>query len=67
MISIVVNGEKVQMRDEVNIEDMITLLGYKEKSFAVAINNTFVPLDEYRECKIKDGDSIEILAPMVGG
>jgi sulfur carrier protein len=46
---------------------MITLLGYKEKSFAVAINNTFVPLDEYRECKIKDGDSIEILAPMVGG
>jgi len=67
MIEVVVNGEKSEIKEDLNIDEMIAVLGYKEKSFAVAINNTFVPLSEYKECKIKDGDLIEILAPMVGG
>ncbi|MGB1226763.1 MAG: sulfur carrier protein ThiS [Poseidonibacter sp.] len=67
MIEIIVNGEKKEVKEDTNIKEMIEVLGYKEKSFAVALNGTFVALKKYEETKIKMNDEIEILAPMVGG
>lgn len=67
MIKIIVNGEKKEVKEDTNIKEMIEVLGYKEKSFAVALNGTFVALKKYEETKIKMNDEIEILAPMVGG
>jgi len=67
MIDIVVNGEKQMLKTETNIKEMVEHLGYEEKSFAVAVNGTFVSLKEYEKTTIKKGDVIDILAPMVGG
>ncbi len=67
MIEIVVNGEKQSIKKECNIKDMVDALGYEHNSFAVAINGTFVSLKEYKKTEIKAGDTIDILAPMVGG
>jgi len=67
MIEIIVNGEKQEVKKDINIKEMIETLGYKEKSFAVAVNGTFVALKKYEETEIKVDDEIEILAPMVGG
>ena len=67
MIEIVVNGEKERLKEETTIKEIVASLGYQEKSFAVAVNGTFVPLKEYEQKMIKNGDVIDILAPMVGG
>jgi len=67
MVQIVVNGEKKEVKENINIKEMINSLGYKDKSFAVALNGTFVELKKYEDTKIKMSDEIEILAPMVGG
>lgn len=67
MIEISINGEKKSLDKELNIQEMIDQLGYEDKSFAVAINGTFVPLKLYETTKIKSKDTVDILAPMVGG
>ncbi len=67
MIEIIVNGEKKSLKKESNIKEMVETLGYEHNSFAVAINGTFVSLKEYKKTEIKSGDTIDILAPMVGG
>jgi len=67
MIEIVVNGEKKSIEKNLNIRQMIDILGYKESSFAVALNGTFVSIKAYEKTEIKNSDIIDILAPMVGG
>ena len=51
----------------VNVGQMIEALEYKVKGFAVAVNTTFVPIATYDETIIKEGDTIDILAPVQGG
>lgn len=67
MIGIIVNGEKKSVKKECNIKEMVEILGYEHNSFAVAINGTFISLKEYEKTMIKEKDTIDILAPMVGG
>jgi sulfur carrier protein len=67
MIVVIINGKKETLEKELTLEEMLESLGYKESSFAVAINRVFTPLNEYKTKIIKDGDEVEILAPMVGG
>jgi sulfur carrier protein len=67
MIEIVINGEKQNLKKDINIKEMIEILGYEDNSFAVALNGTFVSLKAYENTKIQAKDTIDILAPMVGG
>lgn len=67
MIKVSVNGEIKQLDDGLNISQMIEALEYKVKGFAVAVNTTFVPIANYQETIIKEGDKIDILAPVQGG
>ncbi len=38
-----------------------------QQSFALALNSEFVGKDDYAVTNIKNGDSIDILFPVVGG
>ncbi len=67
MIKVSVNGEIKEIEDGLNIVELIEVLEYKTKGFAVAINTTFVPISEYKSRTIKNGDTIDILAPVQGG
>ena len=67
MIKVSVNGEVKEIREGLNIKEMIEELGYKKEGFAVAVNTTFVAIDTYNETIIKEGDTIDILAPVQGG
>jgi len=64
MIQVSVNGE---IEEGVNIYQLIEALEYKTKGFAVAVNTTFVPIAEYEKMMIKNGDTVDILAPVQGG
>lgn len=67
MIKVSVNGEVKELESDLNISEMIEVLEYKIKGFAVAVNTTFVPIAKYNETIIKEGDTIDILAPVQGG
>ena len=67
MIKVSVNGEVKELETNLNVGQMIESLKYKVKGFAVAVNTTFVPIAKYDETIIKEGDTIDILAPVQGG
>ena len=67
MIKVSVNGEVKELEKDLNVGQMIEALEYKVKGFAVAVNTTFVPIAKYDETIIKEGDTIDILAPVQGG
>jgi sulfur carrier protein len=67
MIKVSVNGEIKEINEDLNVNELIDALEYKTKGFAVAVNTTFVSIASYNETKIKEGDSIDILAPVQGG
>jgi sulfur carrier protein len=67
MIKVSVNGEVKELEENLNVRQMIEALEYKVKGFAVAVNTTFVPIATYDETIIKEGDTIDILAPVQGG
>ena len=67
MIKISVNGEMKEISDNLNVKELIQVLDYKTKGFAVAVNTTFVSIDSYDKTIINDGDTIDILAPVQGG
>jgi sulfur carrier protein len=67
MIKVSVNGEVKELEENLNVDQMIEALEYKVKGFAVAVNTTFVPIAKYDKTIIKEGDTIDILAPVQGG
>jgi sulfur carrier protein len=67
MIKVSVNGEIQELEEGLNIRQMIKALNYRTEGFAVAINTTFVSIKSYEKTIIKDGDNIDILAPVQGG
>ena len=67
MIKVSVNGEIREISENLNISALIKELGYTTKGFAIAVNTTFVAIDIYADTIIKEGDEIDILAPVQGG
>lgn len=66
-MTINVNGEyKHFTENSMNIKELLERLEYKE-GFAVALNMTFVLNTTYETTMIKDGDFLDILAPVQGG
>jgi len=67
MIEVIVNGVRTEVSTEMNVNEIIKELKYKQKGFALALNGTFVAISTYDSTMIYDNDSIEILAPVQGG
>ncbi len=67
MIEIIVNGKRTTIASGLNVKEAIKALEYIGEGFALALNGTFVALSTYETTKIRDNDSIEILAPVQGG
>lgn len=67
MIEIIVNGKRTTIPSGLNVKQAIKALDYIGEGFALALNGTFVALSTYETTKIRDNDSIEILAPVQGG
>jgi sulfur carrier protein len=66
-MTISINGEKKSFDVEsMSVQELLEKLKYKE-GFAVALNTTFVLNTTYNETMIKDGDALDILAPVQGG
>lgn len=66
-MQIVINGNSFEMKKISNVAELLEQLGYEENSVAVTLNNNFLPRYKWREEMLKEGQSLEIIAPMQGG
>ena len=67
MLKLTVNGQEKTLDKSLPLNQALSEWGYRGNTFAVALNATFVPRSRYPETRLKDGDAIDILAPLSGG
>lgn len=65
-MNIVINGENVETKNE-NLVALLSELGYGTAKVATALNEEFIPATSRSDTHLKNGDRLEILAPMQGG
>lgn len=66
-MKIILNGVERPLKAETPVMDLLEQEGYAEKIVAVALNGAFVPRSKHAKTTVKNGDQIEIVAPMQGG
>ena len=61
------NGKRLET-DAVNLQALLLAQAYDLKNaFACAINNTFVPRQQWAERALQNGDQIDVVTPITGG
>ena len=66
-LEISLNGERLQT-GATTLQALLLAQAYDLKSaFACAINNTFVPRQQWPERVLESGDRIEVVTPITGG
>lgn len=66
-MKLIINGQEQNFQAPLNLYDLLAQNDAIEMMIAVAHNNVFVPKTQYKTTMLKDGDLIEIVAPMQGG
>ncbi|GAB2882504.1 sulfur carrier protein ThiS [Microbulbifer echini] len=66
-MQIFINGELYSLEFPTELTVLLQQLGYCGEAFAVAVNGDFVARSEYSSTQINNGDSLDIVAPVVGG
>jgi sulfur carrier protein len=65
-MKIVVNGKPVETSTG-SLEELLVELGFGTTVVATAVNGDFAPAPKRPTISLKEGDQVEILAPMQGG
>ena len=60
------NGAPIVVEEKI-LADVLVAQGFGGAKVATAVNGTFVPASSRATHVLRDGDSIEVLAPMQGG
>ena len=67
MITITLNGEEKSIDAAWSIGDLLLELDINNRYCAVERNLELVPREEHMNCRLKDGDRIEIVTLVGGG
>ena len=66
-MQVLANGEPHELENALTLAELLLRLGYRQQHIAVAVNRTFVPRQAHDTHPIREGDEVEIVAPMQGG
>ena len=67
-MTLTINGDKATFGNSLSVTELLQQLGYEaSQRLAVAVNLEFIPRSAQSEHQLKDGDDVEIVAPMQGG
>ena len=66
-MEILVNGEKISISDDSNIEDLIVHLGYQRQRIAIEINESIIPKSNHSSFLLQDLDKVEVINAVGGG
>lgn len=65
---ILINGDKTKLNKNTTLEKFLKKnFSNLSSSYAVALNNEFVPRSSYQDIIINDGDKIEVVSAQPGG
>ena len=64
---VMVNGEPMEVPEDVSVDGLLEHLKVKREYTAVALNREITPKTQYADTYLKDGDKVEIVRPMGGG
>jgi sulfur carrier protein len=67
MISISLNGQSIDLPQDLTVAAALEQLNFTDTKVAVAINGDFVPRSTYDERKLQDKDLVDIVRPVGGG
>jgi len=65
-MKILVNSEAREVQGQ-NLAEVLDELGYAGAVVATAVNGDFAPVRARADLMLKEGDAVELLAPMRGG
>ena len=66
-MKIIVNGEKISLPQNSNIEDLILHLGYQNQRIAIEINETIIPKSKHQSHLLESLDRVEVINAVGGG
>ncbi len=64
---IIINGEKVDNVEGLNVIQLLEHEGYPTRMIAVEVNGEIIPRKDYETHHFKDGDTIEVVRFVGGG
>lgn len=67
MISITVNGERVEIAGEMTVETLLDTVDVPPNYLAVEVNADVVPREAYGETVVRAGDVVEVVTLVGGG
>jgi sulfur carrier protein len=67
VITIFVNGQSQSFETNLNVSELLNRLALAGKKLAVERNGELIPRSQYGECKVADGDRLEIVVAVGGG
>lgn len=67
MITIHFNNQAEMLKTSCTLTELLTEHAVTNNSYAVVLNQHFIPRSQYLETLLKDGDRIELISPMQGG
>jgi sulfur carrier protein len=66
-MTVVVNGERRELRDEATVADVVRALVDAERGVAVALDGEVVPRSEWSTTRLREGNRLEVLRAVQGG
>jgi sulfur carrier protein len=66
-MNLTINGETTQVDGVNTVAELLQQRETDADSVAVALNHELVPRQDYTQTPLKEGDDVEIVAPMQGG
>lgn len=66
-VTVSVNNEIKVIAAEQVLASLIGEWGFQPAGVAVAVNEDFVPRSQYQCVRLREGDKVDVLAPVQGG
>lgn len=67
MIPVVLNGEKREVPENLNLKELLRFLGLKEERVAIERNREIIKREAWEQVRVEPGDQLEIVQFVGGG
>ena len=67
IMQIQVNGEFVELAEEVTLMDLVNKLALEGKRYALEVNEDIISRSEHQNYRLNEGDQVEIVQAIGGG
>jgi len=67
MIKITLNGEKKNIKEDSNADELLELLEITSKRLAIEVNENILPRSQFQTYRFKANDKVEIVHAIGGG